>query len=73
MKAINTFLKIAIIFCIGFALGRLINAKTLLNQQDTIVELKRKLTNEYSNRYYRNNLLRFDTFDCDSTNAKTKN
>ena len=73
MKAINTILKIGIIFCIGFALGRLINAKTLLNQQDTIVELKRQLTNEYSNRYYRNNLLRFDTFDCDSTNAETKN
>ena len=73
MKAINTILKIAIIFCIGFVLGRLINAKTLLNQQDTIVELKRQLTNEYSNRYYRNNLLRFDTFYCDSTTTETKN
>ena len=73
MKAINTILKIAIIFCIGFALGRLINAKTMLNQQNTIVELKRQLTNEYSNRYYRNNLLRFDTFDCDSTTTETKN
>lgn len=73
MKAISTILKIAIIFCIGFALGRLINAKTLLNQQDTIVELKRQLTNEYTNRYYRNNLLRYDTFNCDSTTTETKN
>lgn len=73
MKAINTILKIAIIFCIGFALGRLINSKVLIKQKNEIITLKRQLTNEYSNRYYRNNLLRYDTFDRDSTTTETKN
>lgn len=73
MKAINTILKIGIIFCIGFALGRLINSKVLINQRNTIITLKRQLTNEYTNRYYRNNMSRFDTFDSDSTTTEIKN
>lgn len=73
MKAINTILKIGIIFCIGFALGRLINSKVLINQRNTIITLKRQLTNEYTNRYYWNNMSRFDTFDSDSTTTETKN
>lgn len=73
MKAIKTIINVATIFFLGVILGRLINAKVLINQKNEIVTLKRQLTNEYTNRYYRNNLLRFDTFDSDSTNAQTKN
>ena len=69
----NTILKVGIIFGLGFILGRLINAKALNNQQETIASLKRQLTDVYTNRYYSHNVFRFDTHNSDISNAKTKN
>jgi hypothetical protein len=66
----NKAIGIISIFCIGFGLGRLVNSKALLNQKQTIITLKRQLTNAYTNRYYRDNLSRNYSYDSDSTNAE---
>lgn len=67
----NTIIKVGIIFGVGFILGRLINAKAMMNQKETIANLKRQLTNEYTDRYIRDNVFR--AYSYDSYNAYVEN